>query len=104
MVELKSIKGHTFPLRNLKQYGKLARIRPQQGLHKLVIIWFRDHDKIIAVNIDEITKMLNDGKKSINITTLDQSGYQFEVIPSRKKRIFLVGDYSSIFNSSMKQE
>lgn len=69
------------------------------GFTKGVIIWFRDHDKIIYVTIDEITKMMKNKKKSINITTLKDEEYKYIEIPTVKKRIFLEGDYSVVFDN-----
>ena len=98
LLELKSITGNTFPFSNLRQYGKLRSLKSFNFFHKGVIIWFRDHDKIIYVTIDEITKMMGDGKKSVNINTIDDDGYNYITIPTIKKRIFLSGDYSVLFN------
>lgn len=98
LLELKSILGNTFPIANLRQYSKLIAISNASGLFKGVIIWFRDHDKIIYIDIDEITKMIKDGKKSVNIRTIDEDGYKYLLIPTKKKRIFLEGDYQVLID------
>lgn len=98
LIELKSIKGNTFNFAGLRQYSKLKSIGSVDGLNKGVIIWFRDHDRIIYITINEISKMIKDNLKSINITTIDNSDYKFINIPTLKKRVFLQGDYSVIFD------
>lgn len=104
LVEVKSIQGNTFNFANLRQYSKLKSIKCVNGMFKYVVIWFRDHDRIIAIQIDEITKMMADDKKSINITTIDSEKYEFIEVPTIKKRVFLTGDYSVIFRGNDKRK
>lgn len=98
LVELKSIKGNTFNFAGLRQAAKLSDIKPTEGLNKIVIIWFRDHQKILCFDFETIQKMKDDGLKSININKLKDQGYNYIEIPTVKKRIFLTADYSVIFN------
>ena len=57
-----------------------------------VVIWFIDHDRVIFVPLDTVTKMKQDGCKSVNINKLD--GYDYKEIPSSKKRVLMESDYS----------
>ena len=93
-LEAKTVKGNTFPFQNLTQYDKLSAKVGIPGVRAGVVIWFYEHDRIVYVPISSVTKMKEDGKKSINITTLDTDKYRFIEIPSVKKRVFMASDYS----------
>lgn len=91
-LEIKSHKGNTFPFDCLPQYDKLTTKVGIKGVRAGVIIWFRDHDKVIYAPISTITKMKQEGKKSINITK-DLNNYNILEIPGKKKRVFIECDY-----------
>ena len=93
-LECKSHLGNTFPLVNLTQYEKLKVKVGIPGVRAGVIIWFIDHDRVIYVPISTITKLKEDGKKSVNINNIEKEGYKILNIPSVKKRVFLDSDYS----------
>lgn len=93
-LECKSHQGNTFPLANLTQYEKLLGKVGIKGVRAGVILWFIDHDTICYVPISSITKMKEDGKKSVNIKMLSEDTYRILKIPTEKKRVFLEGDYS----------
>lgn len=97
-LECKSIKGNTFPLTNLKQYDKLILKKGIKGVICGVILWFRDHDKILFIPIDTFEKLKKDNKKSFNIKMLQDTYYKSIIIPTVKKRTFLTGDYTVLFN------
>ena len=42
--------------------------------------------------------MKQDGKKSVNIRTIDAEEYEYITIPSVKKRVFLDSDYSVLLD------
>ena len=92
-LEVKSKDGNTFPFTNLPQYDKLIKKVGIPGVRAGVIIWFKDHDKVIYAPIKTIQKMIADGKKSININS-DLKLYRLFEIPSIKKRVFLECDYT----------
>ena len=73
--------------------GKLISKVNNPGVRTGVIIWFKDHDKVIYVPIKTVTKMKKEGKKSINIKT-DLDNYRIFKIPGKKKRVFIECDYS----------
>jgi len=97
-LECKSKEGNTFPFQNLTQYEKLTVKVGIHGVRAGVVLWFRDHDKVLYVPISAITKMKEDGCKSINIKMLEEKVYNIIEIPSVKKRVFLDSDYSCLLN------
>lgn len=98
--ECKSHYGNTFPFQKLTQYDKLLCKVGIKGVRTGVFIWFIDHDRVIYVPIKTIKKMKEDGKKSVNITTIDNENYRFFDIPSTKLRVFMDSDYSVIFEKT----
>ena len=98
LIECKAHQGNTFPLSNLTQYDLLRTKVGITGLRAGVVIWFVDKDKVVYVPIGEITKMIADDKKSVNIKMLDSDEYNIVEIPTVKKRVFLSCDYSVLLN------
>ena len=98
-LECKSIDGNTFPFSNLSQYNMLLQKVGLKGVRAGVVIWFKDHSRILYVPVSTITQMKKDGKKSVNIRTDMDSKYRILEIPSVKKRVFLESDYSILLNT-----
>jgi hypothetical protein len=98
-IEAKTIKGNTLPFQNITQYEKLSAKVGIDGVRVGVVVWFYDHDRVLYVPISSITKMMSEGKKSVNITTIDTDGYRFIEIPSVKKRVFMTSDYSVLMGT-----
>ena len=90
-IEVKSHKGNTFPFTCLPQYDKLTSKVGIKGVRAGVVLWFIDHDQVIYAPISTITKMKEDGKKSINVKELDD--YHLIKLPGQKKRVFVECDY-----------
>ena len=97
-LEAKSHQGNTFPLTNLTQYDKLVGKVGIPGVRTGVVLWMIDHDRVIYVPIATISKLKADGKKSVNINTIEKDGYRIVNIPSVKKRVFLDSDYSVLMS------
>lgn len=97
-IEAKTILGNTFPLTNFTQFAKLMSIPNVKGLHRGVMIWFQDHCRVVYIPVLTIDKMKKDGKKSVNIRTIDKEGYEYCDIPSTPKRVFLDSDYSVLLD------
>ena len=57
-------------------------------------MWYIDHQTVIYVPISTITKLKEDGKKSVNIKMLSTNEYNIKLIPSITKRVFPECDYS----------
>ena len=79
--EIKSHLGNTFPLTNLTQYDKLIYKKGIKGVRAGVILWFRDHDKVLWVPIETFERLKKEGKKSINVK-MDYFEYNIIEIPS----------------------
>lgn len=94
LIECKKHKGNTLPWSAFSQAERLIKYRNYDNVYPGVIIWFEDHDKIIWINIEDIAKMMLDGKKSVNIKMLDDRLYNITEIPTTKEKSFLTGDYS----------
>ena len=95
-LECKSINGNTFPITNLTQYSKLVKKVGIKGVRVGVIIWYKEHERVIYVPISTLTEMIKDGKKSVNIKEIDN--YRIVEIPSKLKRTFLDSDYSVLLD------
>ena len=96
LIECKSHKGNTFPIKNLTQYNKLLPKVNIPGVRAGVVIWFIDHGRVLYVPISTITKLIEDNKKSVNINTIFTEGYKVYEIPSVKKKTFCDSDYSCL--------
>ncbi len=94
MSEVKSTQGNTFYIKNFTQLDKMKDFVGIPGLRSGVIIWFIDHFRVLYVPTRTIQQMIQDGKKSVNIRTIETDGYDYLEIPSVKRRVFLDSDYT----------
>lgn len=94
-IELKSIGGNTFPFSNFKQFDKMMQLPTVEGVVKGLIVWFKDHNRVLFFDLNVIDDMIKEGLKSININKIDES--QYIEIPSVKKRVLMTSDYSQLF-------
>ena len=94
LLETKSHNGLSIPFTAIPQYERLLAYKNMPGVNPLIIIWFKEKDRVLAVPIIEAEKMVKDGKKSISLKMLDDQSYNIIEIPSVKKRVFLDSDYS----------
>lgn len=94
LIELKEHKGLSVPFAAIPQYERLLKYKDYLYTYPGVIIWFSEKDKVIWVSVQEMEKMVNDGKKSISLKMLDEKLYNIIEIPSVKKRVFLESDYT----------
>lgn len=101
LLECKTKKGNTFPFQNLTQYSKLVNYEDYENIKSGVILWFYEHDRVVYVSIKTIHKMIDDGKKSINILKSKDEGYDIIDIPSIKKRTFMDSDYSILIDKKV---
>lgn len=93
LIECKSIEGNTINFSLIRQYDRLLKYKNLADVYPGILIWYRDHDKVIWVPITEAEKMKKAGAKSINIKMLDESKYHIINVPSKKKRVFMESDY-----------
>lgn len=98
-LECKSTRENTFNFHKLTQYDKLTCKVGIPGVRVGVVIWFISHDRVIYVPIKTITKMKEDGLKSVNIREIDNTNYRFYEIPSKKLRVFMESDYSLLMDT-----
>lgn len=94
MVECKEHKGASIPFSAIPQYERLLQYKDCADVYPGVMLWLSEKDLIIWISINEMEKMVKDGKKSIGIKMLEDPLYNIIVIPSEKKRVFLDADYS----------
>ena len=98
-LECKSTQENTFNFHKLTQYDKLTGKVGIKGVRTGVVIWFIEHDRVLYVPIQTITKMKEDGLKSVNIREIDKTDYRFFNIPSTKLRVFMESDYSVLMDT-----
>ena len=94
LIECKEHRGLSIPFAAISQYERLLGYKDYLYTYPGAIIWFSEKDKVIWVSIQEMEKMVNDGKKSISLKMLDEKSYNIIEIPSVKKRVFLESDYT----------
>ena len=104
LIETKSKQGNTFPWSDFPQYEKLHGYEEKNisGMNIYLIVWFIDHDKVLGVPIKTVTKMMQDGLKSINVKKLDFDKYPMLDLPSTKKRVFMDTDYRPLKGAEFK--
>lgn len=98
LVECKTTKDGTFSFSKLTQYSRLS---PYVGLPDVcvgVLIWFYNKDKIVFCPLQEITRAIANGKKSVSVKWLNSGEYAIIEIPSKKRRTFFDSDYTVLAN------
>ena len=90
--ECKAHKGASLPLCNITQYDNLKKKVGVPGVRSGVVLWLYEKDKVFYIPTSTITKLKNDGEKSVGIRHLDT--YRIIEIPSIKKRVFMDSDYT----------
>lgn len=101
-LEAKSVHEVSFSFTNLRQYELMLRYAHVQNVCPIVVIWFVNLDRVIAVPILTIKKMKQDGMKSFNLKNVNRERYYMIDIPSVKLRTFMNSDYcclSSVLSS-----
>lgn len=94
-LEAKSHKGASLPFDNITQYTKLKDKVGIPGVRCGVVLWLYEKDVVMYIPISTITRMKNDGKKSVGLKAIEE-GYNIKIIPSVKKRVFMTSDYSCL--------
>lgn len=92
-IECKSHKGASIPFDNITQYDKLKFKVGIPGVRAGVVLWLYEKDFLAYIPISTITKMKEDGKKSVGLKAVEEK-YKIYMIPGVKKRVFIEGDYS----------
>lgn len=97
LIECKSHKGASIPFDNITQYDKLKYKVGIPGVRAGVVLWLYEKDFLAYIPISTITKMKEDGKKSVGLKAVEEK-YKIYIIPGVKKRVFIEGDYSFLHN------
>lgn len=93
LIETKAHYGTTLNFKSdLRQYDELVKYMNIEGVRPCVVVWFVDFDTVIFAPIQEIVKMREEGRKSLNVRTCTE--YNVICVPSTKLRVFLKCDYS----------
>lgn len=93
-LEAKSTQGNTFPLARLTQANELRKVENKLGVNAGIILWFRDHAKVVYCPIEEYDRLEKIGCKSINIKMVGDKDYNIYEIPGKLKRLFVDCDYT----------
>ena len=92
-LECKTHEGASIPFINITQYDELVKKVGIEGVRAGVVLWLYEKDWVAYIPISTITKMKEDGKKSVGIKAVKE-GYNIIEIPSVKLRTFMDSDYS----------
>lgn len=102
LVECKEHKGASIPFTAIPQYDRLLEYQGLPGVQAGVVLWLSEKDRVFWISIDEMEKMVKDGKKSIGLKMFEDKSYNIIEIPSVKKRVYLDSDYTVLIDG--KQE
>ena len=78
------------------QYGGLLEKSKIDHVHGVIILLFLSYQRAFIIDINEIERLSQSGKKSLNIKKIDSWGiryHEIETIPSRKKLL----EYTGVF-------
>lgn len=95
-LECKSHKGASIPLSNITQYDNLKKKVGIPGVRSGVVLWLYEKDKVFYVPTSTITKLKQDGEKSVGLRHIGK--YRIIEVPSVKLRVFMDSDYSVLMN------
>ena len=93
-LEAKTTKENTFALSKLTQADKLKEKQGIPGVNSGVIIWFRKHNKVCYVPIEEYVRLEQLKYKSVNVKMIGDPNFNVYEIPGTLKRTFIDSDYS----------
>ena len=93
LVECKEHKGSSIPFTAIPQYERLLEYKDCLNTFPGVMLWLSEKDKVLWIGIEEMEKMVKDGKKSIGLKMLEEKSYNIIEIPSKKLRTFMESDY-----------
>lgn len=92
-LECKTHKGASLPLYNISQYDNLCKKVSIKGVRSGVVLWLYEKDKVLYIPTKTITKLKENGEKSVGMRHLN-SNYRIFELPSTKRRIFMDTDYT----------
>lgn len=96
-IEAKSVNGNTFSV-NFPQYERLLTRSGRKGVRAGVLLWWIPHQKVAYIPVKTFEKLIQEGKKSVNIKMLSTHEYRIIEIPSVTKRILPTCDYTTLLD------
>lgn len=96
MLECKETTEGTINFSKIPQLDRLKEFIGLNNVKQFIIVWYSQHDKVIACPASEALKMRDDGKKSISLKMLEDKSYNIIEVPSTKKRVFMESDYTCL--------
>lgn len=93
--ECKERKGNTLNFKNditERQWEGLIEKAKIRGVLAGVLVWFQDHNYNIFVPIHELSRLREEGYKSLNVKDIIDKRVDYVNIPGKKKRIFYTYD------------
>ena len=100
MVECKTHAGASMPISNIGQLNYIKQYENLDGVFPGIMLWLYEKDIIMWVPIKTVEDIIADGEKSIGARHLNCTQYNLMAIPSKKKRVYLTPDYTSIIDFS----
>lgn len=102
-IECKSCHGNTLSIHTnnpKKKYGAISNTQWEgllkesyvTGIIAGVVVWFIDHDETLFLPIQVLQSMRDEGKKSVNIHTVDRT--KCYMIPGKKRRVLFDYDFT----------
>lgn len=98
MIECKSHGGTSISFSAIPQYERLLAYKDYKNVIPGIVIWFKEKDIILWVDIRVAEKIYKDGNKSIQLKMFTNSIYDIKEIPTVKKRVYLDADYRYLIN------
>lgn len=80
------------------QYESLMKKSKIHGCYGLIVVLFATYQRAFILKIQDMDKLINEGKKSLNITKIDKWTIPYreiETIPSRKQLLDYTGNIES---------
>ena len=98
LLECKTTAGTSLPFKNISdgQWEDISNATKQaKGIVGLILVWFYDKDVTLAINIKELIKMREAGKKSIRFDTV---GDGMIVVDGKKSHKYFKYDFNKMMN------
>lgn len=95
LIECKTTKDPYLHIKSkIKQYDDLLKFKGKVKTHPGVLVWYYNYDLVYWIEIEEIERMVLEGKKSIHKDDLLKGTYKAIAIPFSKPRVYPVCDFS----------
>lgn len=95
-LELKAYRKNVLSFKVITQWDELVEKSAYSGVMAGVIVWFIDHDLTIFVPIQELVRLKELGKKSLNVKDIS-SLETYILLTGKKKQIYFNYDIRTFF-------